>query len=383
MPTGNSGNGGELPTEKGERAFLSDGRPWSAVWLARRVVAVIAGSIVIALCAARPALAARACALPSVFGLEIEERGATERGGPGLVATGARVPATALVAGDQVRQANGSRVERCAELEHVAGEALAKGLALLLGIERDGAFIAVAARARSDAEVARIADAAAPRGAPEGGSTGGAATAPPAPAAEISRGAPPARGLQAPTQAQPVVPRGETALPSSADAPVALRAQAASAAAALAAIDEAARLSVPLVVYERRVHDAEAATAALGFDSGPAAAAVERFVRDILDYYRTAAEVRRVKLQLLSDQRIDRRAPSAAVMPYFSDSHVPEWVATYPFLHAAVLEAPRGTRMLFPGEVAGRWDPDRALDLLWTQARAGTARLAAWSRGQQ
>ena len=107
---------------------------------------------------------------------------------------------------------------------------------------------------------------------------------------------------------------------------------------------------------------------------------MRRFVDDVLTLHRTARDVRRTKLELLSQSGVDRRASSATSLPYFSESKVPEWVATYPFLHVIVIVPPRETHMPIPGEVAGRWNPDRALELLWGRARQATTQLADWSR---
>jgi hypothetical protein len=341
-----------------------------ASWLAILVAATLS---------ATPGLAAVPCATPPAFDLHVEQRGVTEHDGPGLVAT-ASGGVGGLSAGDRVRQANGARVERCADLERVAAEALARGLALLLGVERAGGFVAVAARLRSAAELARV------ETTNDAAVAAGTTTRVPTARDSGERNAEPAAGGgradEAPAAAAVPTPirHAETALPAKTDASATLRQRAGAAARTLATLDENASLSVPLVVYDRRLHEAEAAIVALEFPVESSAAAVRRFVEDVLEYHRTAAEVRRTKLQALSDRRIDRRASPAAALPYFSDSRVPEWIASYPFLEVAVLQTPRETRMLLPGEVAGRWDPDRALDLLWTRAREGRARLAAWAQ---
>ena len=56
-------------------------------------------------------------------------------------------------------------------------------------------------------------------------------------------------------------------------------------------------------------------------------------------------------------------------------------MARYPFLDESLLQAPRTTHMLLPGETAGRWNPDLAVALLWERARRAAVRLDAWGRG--
>jgi hypothetical protein len=335
------------------------------------------------LVAVRAAGAATPCALPAAFGVQVEQHGATEAGGPGLVAVAELAGAAGMRAGDTIRQANGMRVDRCGDLERAAAEALAKGLALLLGVERDGVLSAVAlvarpgavaAAGRPSAEVAALAR-------PAASTEAATVTAPPALPDGSSVVAWPPAPDAAPAPARSPVPHREAVLPPLAEASGGLRQTAARAAATLTSVDDAAGFSVPLVLYERRLHDAEATIAALSFATEPGSAAVQAVVGEVLDYHRTARDIRHAKLDLLSRRGMDRRTSSANAMPYFSDSQVPQWIASYPFLQASLLEAPRETRFIMPGEVAGRWDPDRALDLLWARARAGTTRLAEWAHG--
>jgi hypothetical protein len=324
--------------------------------------------ILVAACVATiaaPAAHAASCALPAAFRIAVEERGITARGGPALMAT-APSP-SGLVAGDVVRQANGVRVTSCAELEGAAAEALAKGLALLLGVERDGRLLAVAATTpEEDVRVAARGERApAPPARPErapGDATAPATTRVPAP-------------LPSPR------PRRAAALPEVGQASGDVRRRAAAAATALARVDDAARAEVPLAVYERRLGDAEATIAGLEFGVGGADAAVRDFIEDVLALHRTARGVRRAQLEALAQSGIDRRSPTARALPYFSDSKVPDWVGAYPFLQETLLATPHATRLPLPGEVAGRWDADGALRLLWEHAHTATIELERWAQG--
>ncbi len=308
------------------------------------------------------------CALPAALRLAIEEHSG--------VAVGAVLVASApsccgLRPGDVVRQANGTRVTRCADLESVAAEAVAKGLALLLAVERDGELIAVAATTRAE-ETRVAAGAAAPT---ERAPADRALAVPPADRAPSTT----ARA-SVPEPRPTARPRRAATLPARDDASPELRQRAAAAAAALARVDEAATQGVPLVVYERRLGDAEAAIAALEFGVAAADSAVHDFVEETVALHRTARDVRRVQLQILGQSGVDHRGATARTLPYFSDSKVPDWVAAHPFLADAILEPPHETRMPFPGEASGRWSAERALELLWQRARAASAELATWSR---
>jgi hypothetical protein len=327
---------------------------------------------------------AGSCALPTAFAIAVEYRGGI--GNAGLVAT-ASAPAAGLAAGDLVRQANGMRVEQCADLERAAAEALSKGLALLLAVERDGRLMGVAVTTPEHAE--RVA--AARRAPPSSGAEAPSALARETrrddamPEASSRTAVPDGAASEVPPAPAPALspqPWRELSLPSASEASPDARRHAAAAATALASVDASAALSVPVVLYERRLGDAEAAIATVGFALEGADDAVRRFVGNVLSLHRTARDVRRAKLELLSQSGVDRRASSATSLPYFSESRVPEWVATYPFLHVVVITPPRETRMPVRGEVAGRWNPDRALELLWGRARQATGQLADWSRSE-
>ena len=134
---------------------------------------------------------------------------------------------------------------------------------------------------------------------------------------------------------------------------------------------------VPLAAYERRIDEAKNAIAALRIE-GDGSAAVRDVVAEAFGYHETARDIRRYKAAELAHARVDQRGAGAISLPYFSDSDVPRWVARYPFLGETLQQAPRVTHMLLPGEMAGRWNPDQAVELLWEHAVQTAARLAAW-----
>jgi hypothetical protein len=320
-----------------------------ALMMAQLAVVIVAAS------AAR-ASAGSVCGVPPAFALTVEERTLLDSGS-GLVVVRASGSISSLRAGDVIRQANDRRTLHCADLEATAAEALAKGLVLLLAAEREGKLLAVAlSGSASDSAIAETAVAAPAAIAP----------APPAPTPQ-------------PT-ATVVVPR-EAALPSRGDASAELAAKAVAAAAVLGTVDEAARLAVPLAAYERRLDDAKNAIAALRIE-GEGSAAVRSVVAEAFGYHETARDIRRYKAAALADARVDRRGAGAVSLPYFSDSDVPHWVERYPFLSESLQQAPRTTHMLLPGEMAGRWNPDRAVELLWERAATTAARLGTWASGK-
>ena len=322
--------------------------------------------MILALCAHGRALAGAACDLPAVFSLTVEEPSGLIGGRGGLSVVRSAAPSSPLRPGDVIRQANDRRSVHCADLEGVAAETLAKGLVLLLAAERDGQLFAVAI-ASSPATV----------------------TVPPPPPPPAARGETAAgeRGASPPPVAAPVaplplptttpIPQREVALPPRADASAELAAKAVAAAAVLGAVDEAARLTVPLAVYERRIEEARNAVAALHIE-GEGSAAVRDVLTAAFGYHETARDIRRWKAEQLTHARVDQRAAAAMSLPYFSDSEVPRWVARYPFLGETLQQAPRATHMLLPGEMAGRWNPDQAVELLWDHAAKTAARLGAW-----
>lgn len=331
------------------------------------------GSALVAACVNAPHVYA-GCALPAQFAIAAEEHGILDRGSSGVVVTAPSAD-IGLVAGDVIRQANGVRVKECADLEHAAADALAQGLVLLLAVERGEHRVAVAATTRQstarEGAVASTTTAAAPP--PEKPPAAAPPAAPP-PAAPAPR--PVATPLPEPT-----LVRREVALPPRTGAPAALVRRAEAAARALAAVDEAALPTAPLALYERRLGEAEAAIGALEFGVDAQESAVRDFVEDTLALHRTARDVRRLQLETMAQKGIDRRAPLANGLPYFSTSKVLQFVRTYPFLEPCILEPPREIRMPVPGEAAGRWSPDQALEILWGRTRAASTALAAWAHG--
>jgi hypothetical protein len=332
---------------------------------------VVCGSIlgIAAACVNAPRAHAAACSVPVEFAIGAEQHGLLERGSSGVVVTTSSRD-VGLVEGDVIRQANGVRVKECADLERAAADALAQGLVLLLAIERGEQRVAVAASAR--------------RGAPHEGAVASTTTAPEpaadAPPAEARAERAPPRPVATPV-IEPTPVRREVALPTRTGASAALVQRAEAAARALAAVDEAAQSAAPLTLYERRLGEAEAAIGALEFGVDAQESAVRDYVEDALALHRAARDVRRLELETMAQRGLDRRAPLASGLPYFSTSKVPQLVRAYPFLEPCILEAPHEIRMPVPGEAAGRWNPEQALELLWDRTRAASAALAAWARG--
>jgi hypothetical protein len=337
------------------------------------VLAMAVPMMVLPLLAART-VAARTCDVPEEFPLAAEEHDVTAAGGAAVVVAD-QPPASPLRSGDTIRQASAWRVTSCADLERAAAEAVAKGLPLLLAVERGGTLVAVIVEQGRVAETAPPTGAAATTGkAPSVGPAGAERSAPAA-------AAPSARVAAAP--GMPVTPAAspdpqQLDLPPVSAASPELRRTAAAAARELQTVDAAAILTVPLAIYERRLHEAERAVGALGYDASPGSTTLRQVVEALLAVHRTARDVRRARREYLN--RLERHLHNTAVsaMPYFSDDAVPRWVAQYPFLRVSIVEPPTPTRLLFPGEQAGVWNPDQALELLWERARAGTARLVAW-----
>ncbi len=213
--------------------------------IAAQVTLAVVGSAI-----GSPPAHAASCALPAALRVAVEERGS--------IAAGVELVASApsccgLRAGDVVRQANGTRVSRCADLEPVAAEALARGLALLLAVERDGELIAVAAMTRESEQrvlagaserapadralTAPAAGGGAATGVPEHADAKRAATAPGAErAVSATKGASSTTERAAATplpESRPTPrPRRAATLPARVDAPPELRQRAAAAASA-------------------------------------------------------------------------------------------------------------------------------------------------------
>lgn len=334
-----------------------------------RAVTGLACVTVLVLGAYERAWAGTPCEVPAAFSLAVEERPLLDTGSAGLIVVRAIGRTSPLREGDVIRQANGRRTLRCEDLEATAAEALAKGLVLLLAAERGGKPVAVAL-ADSTAEIAIAAPAVtAPLQVPD------------------TRAGEPAAGEQVPAPPPTPVPTAtavahrEAALPARAAASTELAAKAVAAAAVLGTVDEAARLTVPLAAYERRLDDAKNAIAALRVE-GEGSPAVLTVIAEAFGYHETARDIRRYKAAELSDARVDQRGAGAVSLPYFSDSEVPRWIERYPFLSESLQQAPRATHLLLAGEMAGRWNPDQAVELLWERAAKISARLGAWASGK-
>ena len=336
-------------------------RPWWGTRLAAAVAVAIATMHVHVV----PARAARACDLPGELSLTVEERALLDGGGAGVVITGSPAPSTGLRVGDVLRQANGRRVAGCEDLEAAAADARARGLVLLLAAERDGRLLAAAVATAPESPV------------------GVAAVVPPPanePVPHESEGPHVAARPTATPVATPA-PVREVELPPRGDVSAEIAAKAVAAAAVLGTVDEAARSVVPLPVYERRLDEATNAIVALRIE-GEGSTAVRALVTEALGYHEAARDIRRYKAAELSHARVDQRGPASTSLPYFSDSEVPRWMERYPFLGETLQQAPRTTHMLLPGEMAGRWNPDRAVELLWERAASAATRLSAWGAGK-
>lgn len=315
------------------------------------------------------AAAATVCQLPSVFALTVEERPRLGTSSGGLVVVRAAAPSSLLRAGDVIRQANGRHTNNCRELEAAAADAAARGVLLLLAAEREEGVVAVALADTSSGTV--VAAPVAPTV---------AAPAEDVPPVAAGPAKPPVAASPVPTAVPtPIVVR-EAPLPTRSDASAELAAKAVAAAAVLGTVDEAARMAVPVAVYERRIADATNAIAALRID-GEGSAAVRDVVAEALGYHGTARDIRRYKAAELTDARVDQRGAGAVSLPFFSDSQVPRWIERYPFLSESLQQAPRSTHLLLPGEMAGRWNPDQAVEMLWERAAKTAARLGAWGSG--
>jgi hypothetical protein len=336
---------------------------------------VVCGSLlgIAAACVNAPAAHAASCSLPAQFAITAEQHGLLDRGSGGVVVTAVSAD-VGLLEGDVIRQANGVRVKECADLEHAAADALAQGLVLLLAVERGDRRVAVAATTRqSAAREGAVASTTAPP-----------ASAPPAstaPAEVPGRRAAPAPLPVGTPIVEPTPLRREVALPPRSGASAALVERAGAAARALVAIDAAAQPGAPLALYERRLGEAEAAIGALEFGVDAQESAVRDYVEEALALHRAARDVRRLELETMAEKGMDRRASLANGLPYFSTSKVPRLVRAYPFLEACILEPPHEIRVPVPGEAAGRWSPDQALELLWGRTRAASAALSAWAHG--
>ena len=159
---------------------------------------------------------------------------------------------------------------------------------------------------------------------------------------------------------------------------------------ALATLRELETLAVPsgpFPVYEKGVRDARNRIRVLSRQSqGEAEKRVVAGARVLFGYYETARAIRQYKLDYLSKDRKDIRQGraesfSSEIVPYFYNSPVTEWVDKYPFLRSSIKDSPDKLGFDFI-ERPGRWNPDRAVQLLWQQARNETDKFAQWINGR-
>ncbi len=157
--------------------------------------------------------------------------------------------------------------------------------------------------------------------------------------------------------------------------------------ATLRGLETLAVLSGPLPVYEKSVREARNRIRTLSRQSqGEAEKRVVAGARVLFGYYEAARAIRQYKHDYLSSERKDLRQGRAAsfrseAVPYFYDSPVTAWVDKYPFLRSSIKDSPDKLGFDFI-ERPGSWDPDRAVRLLWQQARNETDKFAQWMNGQ-
>ncbi|MCY4386649.1 MAG: PDZ domain-containing protein [Desulfurellaceae bacterium] len=157
--------------------------------------------------------------------------------------------------------------------------------------------------------------------------------------------------------------------------------------ATLRGLETLAVLSGSLPVYEKSVREARNRIRTLNRQSqGEAEKRVVAGARVLFGYYETAQAIRQYKHDYLSSERKDIRQGRAAsfrseTVPYFYDSPVTAWVDRYPFLRSSIKDSPDKLGFDFI-ERPGSWDPDRAVQLLWRQARNETDKFAQWMNGQ-
>ena len=157
--------------------------------------------------------------------------------------------------------------------------------------------------------------------------------------------------------------------------------------ATLRGLETLAVLSGPLPVYEKGVREARNRIRSLSRQSqGDAEKRVVAGARVLFGYYETARAIRQYKRDYISSERKDIRQGRAGsftseTVPYFYDSPVTAWMDKYPFLRSSIQDSPDKLGFDFI-ERPGSWDPDRAVQLLWRQARNETDRFSRWMNGQ-
>jgi hypothetical protein len=156
-----------------------------------------------------------------------------------------------------------------------------------------------------------------------------------------------------------------------------VRVAAGEAARLLASLETVGRVGVPLPLYDGRVRAVETELARAIDGAGDRSGGLRAAVDGILEYYRLAGDIRRVKQDWVEDKGSES-AVRPVNIPYLSTSRVPRWLAEYPFLRASIAAEPSET--IFAAERSGSWNPDLAAEIVWERARRDTEDLAAWSR---
>jgi hypothetical protein len=135
--------------------------------------------------------------------------------------------------------------------------------------------------------------------------------------------------------------------------------------------------------YEEGV--AKASTQLRALDQASQGEAEKRIIagaKVLFDYYLAAQAIRQYKQDFVKEERKDLRKGRGATfqaesIPYFLKSPVPGWIDRYPFLRDSVSETPRTENFL---ERPGKWDPDKAVALLWQKAKEDTGTFSQWLR---
>lgn len=255
-----------------------------------------------------------------------------------------------LESNDVLLQLNSHRLHVCEDLANALEEARAKGLDVLLLVERDGRVRAVRVELPAQPQIV----AAAPVATGEDAAPG-----------KVPTGSPVASPKHAATaKASPTAER-PTAIPTqltSAD-----RAQVGEAIAEANLFGHDLQDSLPLLSSQPwlgRLQDL-LDDQARRREQSEAASAIE----PIFAYYETIAEILAYAEKATRDAR-RRRSRAELILEYDSTSEVNEWLKRYPFLVESVIELPKQITFLTRGERPGRWRPNRAIELLVERALA-------------
>ncbi len=156
--------------------------------------------------------------------------------------------------------------------------------------------------------------------------------------------------------------------------------------ATLRELEPLALLTNPLPKYEKGVVLARNRLRVLSRQSqGEAEKRVVAGARALFGYYEAARAIRQYKLDYIEKERKDIRQARAQsfvseTVPYFYNSPVTAWVDKYPFLRSSITDSPDKLGFDFI-EKPGAWNPDRAVQLLWQQAKGQTNRFSGWIKG--